>query len=254
MRTLLFWTMALLSTAFFSLVSVLGGLVRAPKGLHDWVHRSWSLSMLWAASTRVEVYGLEHVLRDRPQVFMSNHESNLDTFVLLLSLPASIRFVAKMELSRIPLFAQAMKAAGHVFIDRGERAAAMKSMRAAGRRMEAENLSLGLYPEGTRSRTGALGEFRRGTFVLAIETQEPIIPVAIQGSRNILTPGSPRIRGGLVSLRVGPQIQTAGLTAEDREPLLLEVRAAVERLLDQGGAGDRAASLDRDPPSPATMS
>ena len=130
----------------------------------------------------------------------------------------------------------------------------MKNMRAAGRRMEAENLSLGLYPEGTRSRTGALGEFRRGTFVLAIETQEPIIPVAIQGSRSILTPGSPRIRAGLVSLRVGPQIQTAGLTAADREPLLREVRAAVERLLDQGRAGDQAASLNRDPPSPATMS
>jgi 1-acyl-sn-glycerol-3-phosphate acyltransferase len=253
MRTLLFWTMALISTAFFSLVSVIGGLVRAPKGLHDWVHRGWSRSMLWAAGIRVEVHGLGHVLRDRPQVFMSNHESNLDTFVLLLSLPASIRFVAKKELSRIPLFAQAMKAAGHVFIDRGERATAMKNMRVAGRRMEAENLSLGLYPEGTRSRTGALGVFRRGTFVLAIETQKPIIPVAIQGSRNILTAGSPRIRAGLVSLRVGPQIQTAGLTAADREPLLREVRAAVERLMDQGGAGDQTAALNRDPPSPATM-
>ncbi|MEE9208690.1 MAG: lysophospholipid acyltransferase family protein [Gemmatimonadota bacterium] len=254
MRTLLFWTMALVSTSFFSFVSLIGGLVRAPKGLHDWVHRGWSRSMLWAAGARIEVYGLGHVLRDRPQVFMSNHESNLDTFVLLVSLPASIRFVAKKELSRIPVLAQAMKAAGHVFVDRGDREAAMMSMREAGRRMEAHNLSLGLYPEGTRSRTGSLGDFRRGTFVLAIETQEPIIPVAILGSRDILAAGSPRIRSGKVSLRVGPQIQTAGLTAADRETLLREVRAAVERLLDQGEAGDPPASSARDRPFPATMS
>ncbi|MEN8143385.1 MAG: lysophospholipid acyltransferase family protein [Gemmatimonadota bacterium] len=254
MRTVLFWTMALVSTLLFSLISTVGGLVRAPKGFFDWVHRHWSRSMLWAAGIRVEVSGLDHVLRDRPQVFMSNHESNLDIFVLLIGLPASIRFVAKQELSRIPLFAQAMNAAGHVFVDRKNRQAAMENMRAAGRRMEKDNLSLGLYPEGTRSRSGTLGEFKRGTFVLAIETQEPIVPVAILGSRDLLAAGSPRVRAGTVSVRVGPQIATAGLTAADRESLLRQVRGAIERLLEQDGGGDPSASPAAEPPSPISTS
>lgn len=230
-RTLLFAFVAAVSTAFFSLVSVVGGLVGAGKGLHDWVHRNWSATLLRAAGVRVELEGVERVRRDAPQIFVSNHQSMFDIWALMAGLPVSIRFVAKEELSRIPLFARACRSAGHIFIDRSDRAGAIERMRSAGERMASENLSLGLFPEGTRSPDGRLQAFKKGTFVLAIETQAPVVPVAVDGGARILPKGSHRLVPGPIRVRFGTPIPTRGMTADDRDELLARTRSAIERML-----------------------
>lgn len=249
LRTALFWVVTVSSTLFFSLVSIVGGLVRAPRGLHDWVHRNWSRTLLRAAGVRVDAAGLEHVRRDGPQVFVSNHQSLLDIFVLFALLPASIRFVAKRELGKIPVFAQAMRAAGHVFIDRGDRSAAGRTMREAARRMKRERLSLGLFPEGTRSRDGQLLRFKKGTFALAIETQLPIVPVAVEGGYRLISGG--RIRSGRMALRVAPPFPTEGRPASARDLVLEEVRETIAGLLASvGGGGPAAPAEPHGPPTP----
>lgn len=224
-RTATFWVVTVPSTAFFSLVSILGGLLRAPRGLHDWVHRNWARSLLWAAGVRVEVAGIENVLRDAPQVFIANHQSIFDVFAMLAHLPASIRFIAKQELGRIPVLAQAMRAAGHVFIDRQNRHGSGRTMRTAGERMKRENLSLGLFPEGTRSRDGRLGTFKKGAFLLAIETQVPIVPVCVNGSHGVVA--GRRVRSGRMSLSVAQALPTQGKNAEDRDAVLEAVRQTI---------------------------
>jgi 1-acyl-sn-glycerol-3-phosphate acyltransferase len=221
----MFWVVTVPSTIFFSLVSILGGLARAPRGLHDWVHRNWAGSLLWAAGVRVDVAGIENVLRDAPQVFIANHQSIFDVFAMLAHLPASVRFIAKQELGRIPILAQAMRAAGHVFIDRQNRRGSGLAMREAGERMKRENLSLGLFPEGTRSRDGRLGTFKKGAFVLAIETQAPIVPVCVNGSYEIVAGG--RVRPGRMSLSVSPALPTQGKDVGDRDAVLEAVRETV---------------------------
>ena len=95
--------------------------------------------------------------------------------------------------------------------------------------MRAERLCLGLFPEGTRSRDGHLGQFKKGSFVLAIETQLPIVPIAVDGGWRLS--GRGRIRPGELRIRVGKPISTAGKTAEDRDAVLKEVRTSVEGLL-----------------------
>jgi 1-acyl-sn-glycerol-3-phosphate acyltransferase len=224
-RTATFWVVVVPSTAFFSLVSILGGLARAPRGLHDWVHRNWAGSLLWAAGVRVEVVGAENVLRDAPQVFIANHQSIFDVFAMLAHLPASVRFIAKQELGRIPVLAQAMRAAGHVFIDRQNRRESRLTMRTAGERMKRENLSLGLFPEGTRSRDGRLGNFKKGAFQLAIETQVPIVPICVDGSHKIVV--GRRVRPGRMSLCVARALPTQGRDAEDRDVVLEAVRQTI---------------------------
>jgi 1-acyl-sn-glycerol-3-phosphate acyltransferase len=235
LRSSFFWVVTVPSTTFFSLVSIVGGLVHAPAGLHDWVHRNWSRSLLWAAGVRVAVYGRDNVRRDGPQIFVSNHQSFFDIFAMLACLPVSIRFVAKKELGRIPVLAQAMRAAGHVLIDRQDRRGASRAMRKAGERMERENLSLGLFPEGTRSRDGQLREFKKGTFVLAIETQVPIVPVAVEGGYRVISGGC--VRRGNMNLRVAAALPTEGRTAADRDEVLSAVRGTIrEMLATPGGA------------------
>lgn len=246
MRTLLFGLVGVFGTAFFSLCALAGALVRAPRRYFDWVHVSWARSLLWAAGIRVHAEGLARVRTDRPQVFVSNHQSIFDIFALFSALPVSIRFVAKKELSRIPLLAPAMRAVGHVFIDRADRRAAVEAMQAAGRRMERETLCLALFPEGTRSRNGRLGAFKKGTFVLAIQTQADLVPVAIDGGSRVLGPGRRRVTPGHMVLRIGEPFPTAGLTIDDRDRVLAVMREAVAALLPDGGGDGEAASSAAD--------
>lgn len=235
LRTVWFWTVTIPATAFFSTVSIVGGLLRAPARLHDWVHRNWGRTELWAAGAQISPSGLDNVALDSPQILVSNHQSIFDVFAILAHVPASVRFVAKKELGRIPVFAQAMKAAGHVFIDRGDRKRASRDMRTAGERMKRDRLSLGLFPEGTRSRTGELGEFKKGSFVLAIETQLPIVPVAVDGGCRISRKGL--IHPGTIRLAVSRPLPTKGMTTKDRDAVLSRVRADIGRLLEAGRPG-----------------
>jgi len=232
-RTAWFWIVTVPATAFFSTVSIVGGLVRAPASLHDWVHRNWGRTELWAAGVRTTVTGLENVSHTAPQIFIANHQSIFDIFAILAYVPASVRFVAKKELGRIPIFAQAMRAAGHIFIDRNDRRGATESMRVAGVRMKRDRLSLGLFPEGTRSQTGRLGGFKKGTFALAIETQVPIVPLAVDGGYRVSTRG--RIRASRMHVSVGEAFATEGMTVDHRDAVLTAVRSRVSLLLDGAG-------------------
>jgi 1-acyl-sn-glycerol-3-phosphate acyltransferase len=241
LRTLWFWIVTVPATAFFSTVSIVGGLVRAPATLHDWVHRNWGRVELWAAGVTMTVRGLENVSRTDAQIFVANHQSIFDIFAILAHVPASVRFIAKKELGRIPIMAQAMSAAGHVFIDRKDRLKASREMREAGERMKRMNLSLGLFPEGTRSRDGQLQEFKKGTFVLAIETQAPVVPIAVDGGYRVASRG--RIRSSEMVLSVAPPVPTRGRSVRDRDEVLRVVRSEIRRML-EGASGTPAPSLE----------
>ncbi len=230
-RSLLFGIVVLVSTIFFSLVAIVAGLTGARKGAYDWVHRNWSRLVLRAAGVEVRVDGLERVEPEGAQIFVSNHQSMFDIWALFATLPVSLRFIAKKELARIPVFAHAMRHAGHVFIDRKDRAQAAEAMRRAGARMKREGLSLGLFPEGTRSRDGRLGPFKKGTFALAIETQTRLVPVVVDGGAEILAGW--RIRPRPLLLYCGEPIDLSGLAPDDRDELLRRSRAQITQMLER---------------------
>lgn len=231
-RTVYFGAVVFVSTMFFSLVGIAAGLVRAPKGAYDWVHRQWSRTVLRTAGVQVQVSGLEKVEPGGAQIFVSNHQSMFDIWALFATLPVSLRFIAKKELARIPVFAHAMRYAGHVFIDRKDRVQAAEAMRRAGERMQAEGLALGLFPEGTRSRDGRLGPFKKGTFALAIETQTTLVPVALDGGAEI-TANPRRLRPRPVLLCCGDPIPLAGMTTADRDELMSRSRRQIASMLER---------------------
>jgi 1-acyl-sn-glycerol-3-phosphate acyltransferase len=215
------------------LALVLGAVFRWKRGMYILGHGGVGLA-LGMAGIRYRVAGREKV-PPRSVVFCSNHESNVDPPVLFMALHPQLHVLYKAELHKFPIMGTVLDVGGFVPIDRGDRDKALASIRRGADSIRSGNSFL-IFPEGTRSRTGQLLPFKKGGFIMAIESQAPIVPVAIQGGRDAMRKGSAFVRPVHVTVRIGDPIPTAGLTLADRDDLIERVRAAVEQLLKAGPA------------------
>ncbi len=231
-RTIWAYLVLFFGTIALASIVVVSALLRIRGRVYDWAGRSWGRMMLWASGTPVYIEGLENVREDRPQIFASNHVSWFDVWALAARIPKRYRFVAKQELAKIPLFGQAWKAAGHISIDRSNRASAIRSLNEAGRLLRQDNSSVVIFPEGTRSPTGELLPFKKGAFMLALFTGVEIVPVAVVGTRAILPKRGWRIRPGPIILRFGEPIPTEGYDERTRNELIATVRKRIRSMLD----------------------
>ena len=204
----------------------------------DWKRGMYALGhggvwlALRLAGIRYRVAGLAHVPATAV-VFCSNHESNVDPPVLFEALHPQLHTLYKAELHRFPIMGSVFDVGGFVPIDRGDREKAMASIARAAESLRAGNSFL-IFPEGTRSRTGHLLRFKKGGFIMAIDAQVPIVPVAVQGGLDSMRKGSAIVRPVRVTVRIGTPISTTGLTLDDRDHLIERVRAEVERLRAEG--------------------
>jgi 1-acyl-sn-glycerol-3-phosphate acyltransferase len=165
-------------------------------------------------------------------VIMSNHQSFYDVPVLYAVLGGNLRMVAKKELFAVPIFSRAMREAGFIEVDRSNRQRALDSMKLARETLE-KGVNVWIAPEGTRSRSGALGPFKKGGFYLAFESKLPILPVTLVGTRDAL--GAQALRssaGARVRVTIAPPIDTAPYLAQGkggREKLMAAVHDVIER-------------------------
>lgn len=166
-----------------------------------------------------------------PYVIMSNHQSHYDVPVLYAALGGRLRMVAKKELFRVPVFGQALRAAGFIEVDRDRRAQAIASLASAKEQL-GQGMHVWIAPEGTRSRTGELLPFKKGGFMLALETGMPILPVTVRGTRDALpSHGALTRRGVHVEVTIHPPIDVTPYAAMDRkegrDALMARVREAI---------------------------
>jgi 1-acyl-sn-glycerol-3-phosphate acyltransferase len=162
-------------------------------------------------------------------VFMSNHQSHFDVLAVVAALPEfQLRWVAKKELTKVPIFGWALRHSDHIIIDRSDHALAMATLRAAVEKMR-RGLCVIIFPEGTRGPgDGTLLPFKKGGFVLAMESGTPIVPIAVRGSRNVLGRHGWQIHGGEIDVRVDAPVPVAGL---DRDDLMQQVRERLETMV-----------------------
>lgn len=195
---------------------------------------SWSRRLLEQAQIRLEVTGTEKVDHGQSYVIMSNHQSLYDIPILFQALPLDLRMVAKAELFRVPLWGKAMDKSGFVRIDRSRGREARAILAEKGLALKAAGLSLWIAPEGTRSSSGELLPFRSGGFELALSLDLPILPVRIDGSREILIKKSAKIRAGAqVSVEIfDPVLPTHN---EARELSVVRLKERVFSLLSKRG-------------------
>jgi 1-acyl-sn-glycerol-3-phosphate acyltransferase len=199
--------------------------------LSEKILRAWARFFLAVAGGRVIYQELAPFDRSKSYVFVSNHTSNLDVPAILAVTPEPLRFIAKKELTRIPLFGWAARRMGHVFIDRKDSHGAAKAIR---RRIERGLSGVGLFffAEGTRSTSEEMLPFKKGAAVAALETGLDCIPIAVAGARDVMRPkGVSVFRPGPVAVVFGAPIPVAAYSLERRDDLVAAQRAAVESAL-----------------------
>ena len=200
----------------------------ALSGNSDPVYRvgKWGTGLaVWLAGVRLEIHGLGQVPRDRPLVYMANHQSNCDPPALLSLLPRVVVLVKK-EFCRVPILGRAMLAVGFIPVDRRNREQGLEAVEKGVQALRAGKSFL-VYPEGTRSPDGRLQRFKKGVFHMAIQAGTAIVPVSISGSNKIMAKGKFVIRPGRVRITFHEPVATEGLGIEDREILIARVRQAV---------------------------
>ena len=187
-----------------------------------------------ASGIRCRVVGEQHIQRGRAAVYCVNHASNVEPPILYMALAAlhpRLRILYKAQMHKLPVLGRAFDIAGFVPIERRSARRSMQAILQAAAAVRAGNSFL-VFPEGTRSRTGALLPFKPGVFLIAVRAGAPVVPVAIQGTRAAMRKGSPIVRPVTVSVRIGAPLESA---APGGEAALLErTRAAVAELLAQG--------------------
>jgi 1-acyl-sn-glycerol-3-phosphate acyltransferase len=186
----------------------------------------WGRQLLWIAGVRVSVKGLEHLTPHGSYIFMANHQSNFDIPVLLGHLPAQFRWLAKIELFKIPIFGSAMKGCGYISIDRSDRRRAFASLARAAKIIR-NGTSVMIFPEGTRSSDGQIKGFKKGGFVLSVDAGAPIIPILLDGTFGIMPKGSLTIRRRPVVMTICPPIETADYTRKTKDQLIERVRSTM---------------------------
>jgi 1-acyl-sn-glycerol-3-phosphate acyltransferase len=187
----------------------------------------WSRRLLAQAQIELRVVGLHEAPPDEAFVVMSNHQSLYDIPVMFQALRRRVRMVAKKELFKIPGWAQAMRMAGFVELDRSDRDSAIESLSHAEAALR-EGTNIWIAPEGTRSRDGALLPFKKGGFRLALSTGARILPVTIDGTRRTLSASGFSVRvGSEVTVTVSPPIDPRSYGEERRDQLIDDVRNAI---------------------------
>jgi 1-acyl-sn-glycerol-3-phosphate acyltransferase len=191
------------------------------------IGRLWLRLIVAVCGLRLQVAGAQQLDPARRYIFIANHQSHLDIPALFSVLPYRLTFIAKRELFLIPFFGWGIGALGHIAIDRSNARKARESFSRAVLRLQREDISLVLFPEGTRSSDGAVGPFKRGSFALALESGLPIVPVAIDGTRAVLPKKGKRITPGSAGIRIGMPIDAAAEGISDKSELAARVRNAI---------------------------
>lgn len=186
--------------------------------------RFWANSILWVSRVKITVSGAEKLDPNRSYIYMPNHQSNADIPLLLGRLPVQFRWLAKAELFKIPVFGRAMRGVGYISIDRSNRKSAFESLERAARTIR-NGTSLLIFPEGTRSRDGHILPFKKGGFVLSVDSGVPIVPIIIRGTRDIIPKGHFMIRPAPVTMQILDPVETAGYTRKTKDALLEQIRS-----------------------------
>lgn len=213
-----------LYTIVLGTLSLLSTLVDRTGDLGHKCARAWAWLILKTTGVGVRVSGFEHVDPSRSCVFAANHQSIYDIPIVFTSLPMQLRIVAKESLGKIPFLGWHLQRTGHLLVDRKNPG---PDIVAKMKRLVSEGHSLIVFPEGTRSVDGTLGPFKKGTFVVAIDAQLPVVPVSIRGSRHVMRKGRLMVCPGEVSITIHPPIATAGITRDGARAFAERVRDIV---------------------------
>ena len=183
----------------------------------------WARLMCAVALIRVKIEGHERYNQKQSYIFVANHQSAYDIFPIYGYIGNRFVWIMKKELQSIPLVGKACSAVGHIFIDRSSAIKSKHSIEDAERKLT-NGMSVVIFPEGSRTRTGEMGRFKRGAFSIAADLHLPVVPITINGAYNVLPAGSVLIKPGTIELIFHDPIDTTDLTHENLNEFLENTR------------------------------
>ena len=191
----------------------------------------WSPGILWGAGVRnITINGLENIDKKKSYIFVSNHQSHLDIPGIIRSVPINLYFIAKKELKWIPFLGQYVWATGMIFIDRSNRKKAIQSLDKAGKLIK-KGRSVLAFPEGTRSLNGKLQKFKKGPFMLAIQHEIEIVPLAVEDTHKVLPSKAWRFTPHDIKVSIGKPVhppKSKKEVAKFIEEVSLEIKSMME--------------------------
>jgi 1-acyl-sn-glycerol-3-phosphate acyltransferase len=203
-----------------------------PPGVALALARAWGWIAAKGMGLTFSRKGLENVVPEASYIITPNHQSNADILALLALLPMKFRWVVKRELLKIPLFGWALARTGAVALNRKDRSQSVSRLQQAAESKLQDGWSILIYPEGTRSMDGNLQEFKKGAFMMAVQTGIPILPVICNGAFKVLPQKTIFVRPGHITLTFGEPIETQGLTIDDIPQLMEKTRHEMNKHFD----------------------
>jgi 1-acyl-sn-glycerol-3-phosphate acyltransferase len=213
-----FWILITFLSIILGLMAIVAGIFDRTGNLSHRVSRLWCRLLCQLNGVKVEINGLENILSDRPQIFVSNHQGYFDIFALSGYLPVQIRWIAKSSLFKIPFLGWAMMAAGYIPVERDNRKKAYEAFNKTLEKIK-EGCSIIIFPEGTRSEDGEIGPFKKGSNLIASRTKSPMVPITIIGSGDIIKKGSARINPGSIQVVISPPVEPSADKKRNEEVL-----------------------------------
>lgn len=232
------WTgpLVVIFTTVFGIADLIASKIDSTGNWQHTIAQYWSKVLLAVGAVKVNLEGIEKIQRNGSYVFASNHLSFADTPIMFANIPCQFRFLAKQSLFKVPFIGYHLRNGGHISVPREDARAAIRAIQEAGRIIRERKISVLLFPEGGRT-DGELRPFKEGAALIAITAGVPIVPVALDGSRQVMPMGSWRMVPGKVTVRIGDPIPTAELNPRSRGELTDKVRAQVEAMLAEIRAG-----------------
>lgn len=232
-KWLVFIPCLLISTLFLGILAIVISTMVSPRLASRTCAVGWARLNSFLTMMLVSVRGRQNIDERRSYVVVSNHQSHYDVFVLYGWLGIDFKWVMKMELRRLPVFGIACEKMGHIYIDRSNRGTAIRSLEEAKKRI-VNGTSVLFFPEGTRSTTGQIGEFKKGAFVMALDLGLPILPVTIIGTNKILPAKTMDLFPGRARMVIHEPVDVSGYEGEDVEELITVVRGIIRTGLEDG--------------------
>ena len=229
--TFIFVPLAILISAIVFILIIIMTPIASESKWGYYTGRIWGRIMCALALTRIKINGNENIDPNQSYIFVANHQSMFDIFLVYGYLNAKFKWIMKQEIRKTPLLGKACESMGHIFIDRSNPMRAQKSLQEAQDRLLQGHNSIFLFPEGTRSANGKVGRFKRGAFTIARDLHFPIIPVSISGANNVLPKGGWYITPNKITMTIHQPIDTTNLTDDNLNETIDQVKNIVESAL-----------------------
>lgn len=215
----------ILVTFYYSILALIKLKFSRDKFIFYKLAQKWSKKLLSISKVYCEVLNKEFIVEDK-YIFVSNHCSLFDIPILLSNIPLNVAIIYKKELEKIPIWGYCLKKSPFIGIVREEAKQSFEGLKQAIDLLN-NGVSVLVFPEGTRSETGKLQEFKRGAFLIATQTRIPVLPITIIGSNEILPKGSKKFKSKEVKIVFHKQVLFSGLNKKESTDLINDVHTTI---------------------------